>query len=449
MKFEYIDEQGRVYEIKKEIGKGAQGAVYETADEDIAIKLILEDEKNIKDESKIKLIQRDIKKIIYKPFPKDIFIAKPLAVLKNEAGYVMYLLNNMKPLSKLFPQKLDKEKEVLIPKFLEEYAKEDKNGAEYIAYYLQSGSLRLRLKLLSRLALTLHRLHSRGMLYCDISYNNIFYNENIIYLIDADNIDYANSIKKSIYTPEFEVPEILKGENNSIYSDIYAYAILAYYLLTIHHPFDGALLENDWENEKESIVEIPWIEDKNDFSNKSNKVSLRGDLTITKELDFLFHKTFEEGRIDKYKRPSLLLWIEAFEKAFSQTLQCPECKMTYYDFHSKCPYCQAKKPKRIEIVSFYKNNNITRWKFVKEMGHFVSMKNYLFKSFDILNIDEEFLTVIEEAEKYKFIFKTREKIYLNNRLFTRKVKYISKKELEEGVDLSVDNDILVTIKVYQ
>ena len=450
MKTEYTDGQ-RIYEVKKEIGKGAQGVVYETFDEDIAVKLILENEKKINDKNKIKLIQRDIKKIIYKPFPKDISLAKPLAVLKDEAGYVMYLLKNMKPLNTLFPQKLPKNEEISIPDFLDEYAKTDKMGAEYIAYYLKSGSLRLRLKVLSRLALTLHRLYSRGMIYCDISYNNIFYNENGVYLIDADNIDYADNINKNIYTPEFEVPEILKGEKNSIYSDIYQYAILAYYLLTMNHPFDGALLENEWDNEEKDISEIPWIEDSGDSSNESQKVSLRGDLTITKELDFLFHKTFEEGKINKYKRPSLILWIEAFEKAFCQTLKCPECKMSYYDeLHVACPYCHGKKPKRVEVVSFYKENSIKRWRFVKEIESSVVIGSYLFESLDILNIDKEFLSIIKKDDLYKFIFKKTGKIYLNNRLISS-VYTIPEEELEKGIELIVKKEIplLVTIKVYQ
>ena len=447
---EFTDENGNMFETNKEIGRGAQGVVYKTKNADIAVKLILENEKEIKDENKIKLIQKNIKRIIYKPFPKNIAVAKPLSVLKDKAGYIMYLLEDMKPLLELFPQKLKKEVEIEMPFFLEEYAKKDKRGAEFIAFYLKSGSLRKRLKLLSRLGAVLHRLYCRGMIYADISYNNIFFNDNSIYLIDTDNIEYAHSFKGCVYTPEFEVPEIKRGESNSIYSDIYAYAILSFYLLTMIHPFDGELLNNDWDKENKNIWEIPWIEDSKDSSNESKKVSLRGALTMTSELDALFHSVFEDGRVDKLKRDSLPLWIESFEKAYSITLKCPKCGMTYYDTFSNCPYCDSEKPKRIEFVSYYQNGT-QRWKFIKEIKKQISIKSYLFKPFEITKIDDEFLKIVKGKDTYDFIFKTTDKLFINKRPKTDAIYTIPCEELEKGIEIKINTpiEIIVKIRIYE
>ena len=443
---EFTDERGNVFEVKEKLGSGTQGVVYKTTDADIAVKLLLENSEEIKDPDIIKFLQRNIKRIIYKPIPEDLPVARPLSVLKNEAGYVMYLLEDMQPLSKLFAQKLSKEEKIEIPFFLEEYAKNDLQGAEYIAHYAKTGSLRLRTKLLSRLASTLHRLHCRGMLYGDISYNNIFFNNDGIFLIDTDNIEYSHLSKSRIYTPEFEVPEVMKGDTNSIYSDIYAYAILAYYLLTIVHPFDGAMLDNDWDNESKEIWEVPWIEDSNDPSNESNKVSLRGPLTITPELDALFHKVFEEGKKDKYKRPSTALWCEAFEKAYSQTLKCPKCSMTYYDTMDLCPYCDEKKPKRVVAESFYPNG-LKRWEFAREISKKTTLKNYIFKPFEISDPQSVFLEIIPHGEDYRLVFKTTDKIFLNKRVLTTSIRIITKEEMERGIEISIKNPVEINVKI--
>jgi len=47
-------------------------------------------------------------------------------------------------------------------------------------------------------------------------------------LIDADNIEYESANKAKVYTPNFEVPEVVNGEANTTHSDIYAFGIVLY-----------------------------------------------------------------------------------------------------------------------------------------------------------------------------------------------------------------------------
>lgn len=461
----YIDEFSNSHYIDGELGRGGQGVVYRTKDADTVIKKALNNEHSITHKTQIKLFHQKIKKLIYKPLPNDINIAKPLAVLKDEAGYVMHLLEGMKPFAELLPQEIKKEEasKIEIPYFLREL---DKRSAIYFAYYLQTGGLRKRLYALSRVAIILYRLHSRGIVYFDISHNNIFLNNDdipLVYLIDADNIEYESINDSTVFTPNFEVPEVVKGEPNSTYSDIYAFGILSFLTLTTLHPFDGiGLDEVDWdseENVKKEKWELPWIEDSNDDSNKSKTSGLRGSLTMTGELNLLFHRLFEEGKDDKFQRPTLPLWIESLEKSACKTLNCSGCGMSYYDdLFDKCPYCQTKKTKRLVIKSFYYKNGKKlqeRWQYIKEILNDtknIEIPNYIFNAFDILKIDNIFLEIkFPNKTKVEFSFyKTEEKIYFESntpmRVFNKR---LGLGKLEQGISMIVESDIttLVEIKI--
>ena len=461
----YIDEFNNSHYLGDELGRGGQGVVYKTKDADTVIKKALNNEQSITDKTQIKLFHQKIKKLIYKPLPNDINIAKPLVVLKDEAGYVMHLLEGMKPFAELLPQELKKEEasKIEIPGFLKDL---DERSAIYFSYYLQTGGLRKRLYTLARLAIILNRLHTRGIVYFDISHNNIFLNSDdipLVYVIDADNIEYESVNKDVVYTPNFEVPEVVKEEPNSTYSDIYAFGILSYLTLTTIHPFDGVgLEEDDWDSadsEAKEKWELPWIEDSNDDSNKSKSTGLRGSLTITEELSKLFHSLFEEGKVNKFQRPTLPIWIESLEKAACKTLLCSNCKMSYYDdLFNECPYCQTTKPKRLIIKSYYFKDNKKlqeRWHLVKEIledTKKIEIPNYIFKSFDILNIDDVFLEIkFSKKTRVELSFqKSSESIYFESKtpivLFNKRVG-LSK--LEKGISIVTEGDIttLVEIKI--
>jgi serine/threonine protein kinase len=466
-----IDQFKNTHYIKTELGRGGQGIVYTTRDTDTVIKIALENEKPIKDNKKIENFHRKVKKLIYKPIPLDINIAKPLSVLENEAGYVMHLLSGMEPFSKLFPCELSKDEaeQMKIPEFLKELYEKDERSAFCFTHYLNTCGLRKRLYSLSRVAIVLMRLHSRGLVYSDLSHNNIFINNDeipLVYLIDADNIEYDKTNRSIVYTPDYEVPEVVKGEANSLYSDIYSFSILSFMTLTTTHPFKGQGMEEaDWdsdETETKEQWELPWIEDSNDDSNKSN-AGLRGGLTITKELDSLFHKVFEDGKRDKYERPTLPLWIEALEKAATKTIKCNTCNMSYYDdMFEVCPYCKSKKPQRIIIKSYYYKNNQKeneKWYFVKEIDinsvKKIELPSCIFKSFDILNLNDIFLDInFTRKNKLEFSFyKKDEKIIFDSKeMFTsRKPSSLSK--LKNGISIIVENDkditTLIEIEIIQ
>lgn len=461
---QYTDIHNYIHFTYKEIGRGGQGIVYRTKDADTAIKIALNNEKSL-NENQRKIFQTKIQNLILKPITKDMNIAKPLSLIKNEAGYVMNLLSEMFSLSKIMPSFAEKEEIEMcsvdkIPHFLQPLFKKDKRSAFFITKYLETGGLRKRLYILSALGVELLKIHSKGLVYCDLSHENVFINNDdnlVVFLIDADNIEYAQEVKGRTWTPGYEVPEIVNENTaipNSAYSDIYAYAILAFRILTMTHPFEGEGV--GWDK---NGLELPWINDSNDDSNRSKK-GLQGTLTITHELDQLFHTVFEQGKNDRYKRPTLPIWIKAFEKAVSNCVECPECKMSYYvNLHDTCPYCKCKHPTRIIAVSTCEANEL--WNYTKEIAsnkQYIELPNYLFGIFDYQKLNHTPVIIKIDKNKIKIDFSNISKLEIYTKLeghdkdFKKQLiqtKQIDMASLENGLSILIKDkkDIVVNIGI--
>ncbi len=73
------------------------------------------------------------------------------------------------------------------------------------------------------------------------------------------------------FTPNYGALEISQTSKNSdttnyntMLSDTFSFAIIAYELLNMVHPFDG-----NSAGDAENFIELPWIEDSEDDSNNS------------------------------------------------------------------------------------------------------------------------------------------------------------------------------------
>jgi len=434
-----VDEFGNVFYVDKEIGRGGQGVVYITKDKEIVIKEALKNGNIIEDEQDINSFNKKIKNLTYKPIPFDIKIAKPLSTLKNKAGYTMKMLNGMEPLKKLIPQELSKNEveKITIPSFLEEFAKKSKRDAILLSYFLKTGGFRKRLSILSNIAKVLYRLHLNGLVYFDISHNNIFFRDedDEVYFIDIDNLKYNSSIKlnDAVMTPNFEVPEVANNkEPNSFYSDIYAFAILAFYMLTMRHPFDGEGVNeiSDWDDDetKKNRWDLEWIYG----SNKENEAIpiLPKELSLTDGLFELFKKTFEaKSKID---RVSLNIWIEELLKANALTIKCSECGSTFYDRFNKCPFCDALKPKRVAI---YKDKKLV---FIKELNQKIEVPNFIFKPISLID-EEAFLLLKFVKERVELVFDNIDNVKIKNRKIYRKRQKYGFFQIEKGLELNINN----------
>lgn len=339
---------------------GGQGSVYRTNHSNILVKILNEDKNEYE-----KFVD-EINDVRILDLPRDIKIARPIELLeKPHIGYYMQLLSGMEPIKNLFLPQKD------IKKLLVEKA----------------GILK-RITVIMNISEVLAKLYEKNIMYGDISPDNIFISSelehNQAWLIDADNMRENFESKKYIQTPMFAAPEVVKGESfNTTYSDVFSFAVLAHYVLTTIHPFEGKLKysneeedDDDWDDfsSKEEYAldtsefydrlqkgEIPWVYDKNNSSNypineNGQRLGIPIEMTVNKEIYDLFNRTFsEEGRKNPKSRPTMMEWFEGFKEAKNQIISCVHCKQSYYFRNHKkkeiCISCGQERGELIKIIN--------------------------------------------------------------------------------------------------
>jgi len=384
-----IDNAGNIHYLEKAIKAGGQGIVYRTRDANVAVKLVIEKNEEVTDEKRVIAYQKGFYRLRLLPVNKEANITFPVTLLKDRAGYVMQFLSDMVPADSLliYEKKAADIKDEEIPGWLKEM---DIDSAKQIVAYNKTGGLRRRLLVLYKIASQLALLHGAGLVYCDISANNIFISGEEdrcnAWLIDADNLEFEGATE-GFYTPEFGAPELVLGKSNcTMSSDCHAFAVLAYRMLTMEaHPFFGKkVFYNDWADiktkENPEVIALegryPWVRDEDDDSNSYDSDDLLPPgLLYDDEIANLFQKTFGKGRLDPSKRPPIFYWPAAFARAADSTIQCPGCKMSYrYDYRKsdgreQCPYCGASKPLLLVMEAYAWDGALgeRQWLFAREI----------------------------------------------------------------------------------
>lgn len=368
----FIDEKGYMHKVSEEnkIGEGGQGFVYRTDNKNILIKRSFIKRKN---EMKIK-----VNKIKSLGLSKLNF-ALPILNLKahqgdNMEGYIMRIMDDMEKISVLTKSSFTDEENL------------------YKYYFEKTGGIRKRLEVLKKIAYNLYSIHSRGIVYGDISLCNIFISknpdQNEAWFIDCDNMDYWNEIDYALGSEHFVSPEIRKSlppynlerHVNTIENDIYAYANLFFYTVFSCDPFLGSIdeyykskvegswdsEEDDWDfeedgknfpiDEKIELGMVSWVGE-GDIENKPiygfspiiNKI-------ITKELKDLLNRTLgKDGREHPKNRPSMRLWYEEINDLLNLLIKY-ECGHEFYSINEKCPKCKESKEDYFQIKINYENN---------------------------------------------------------------------------------------------
>ena len=382
-----LDNAGNIHYLVKAIKAGGQGIVYRTRDASKAVKLVIENDKEVTDEKRIIDYQKSFFRLRLLPVNKEVNITFPKTLLTKRAGYVMEFLSDMVSVDSLliYEKKAEDIKDEEIPGWLKEW---DIVSAKYIVAYNKTGGLRRRLLVLYKIASQLALLHGAGLVYCDISANNIFISGEEdrcnAWLIDADNLEFEGETNL-LRTYGFAAPElVLRKSNCTMSSDCHAFAVLAYRILTMElHPFFGRkVFYEDWANvkTKEKPADLalegryPWVRDEDDDSN-SSEGGFSPELLYDKEIANLFQKTFGKGRLDPSKRPPIFYWPPAFARAADSTIQCPGCKMSYrYDYHDddgkeQCPHCGSSKPLMLVMEAYAWDGAMgeRQWLFAREI----------------------------------------------------------------------------------
>ncbi len=336
------DSIGNEYRIEEKLSSGGQGIIYRiSGHDDLLVKLVFSDanqnETKFTNEKSWKNKNRKILRVM--AIEGEDRMTVPFATIKYPyCGYVMRLLEEMQPVKNL----------------IDDYMKN--NTMDY------HGKIQKRkILLLCSLAEILERLHNRGLVYCDISDNNVFISEDNelsnAWLIDTDNLEYGREIKTCVKTDKFMAPELYNGMKNTAMSDCYSFAILAFMVLTGIGPFDGEEMnQDDWANgdeepfeEKRNSGKVNYIYETN--TNNPPVGGLSPANCMTDKLRSLFEKTFSlSGRMDPSSRPTMTEWTEALNEAADLLVRCDA---GHWHFDQNCPFCSESEKKTNSEGKYY------------------------------------------------------------------------------------------------
>lgn len=316
------DELGKVHTLERLIGRGGQGEVWLVEGGRRVAKLLTRAGDGEAMRRQIAWLKRlDI---------TDLHVARPLAVLRAPAtGYVSEFLEEMVPIRTLIrPGRAEK-----VP-----------------AWYRQTGSLRRRLRLLAHAAETISALHARGLVYGDVSHENVFVSESTgaleAWLIDLDNLRHDSDPGRTFYTLGYGAPEILDGSSGATsMSDAWAFAVLVFHVLSLIHPFHGDIVE-DGEPEMEeeaNAARLPWVEHPQDSRNRTRR-GIPRESVLTKGMREGFAATFEIGVKNVDRRATVASWVDRLHQAADGTVPCPGCGSTAFVMARACPFCDAAMP---------------------------------------------------------------------------------------------------------
>jgi serine/threonine protein kinase len=329
-----IDDKNVSYELGNLIAEGAQGRTYHLKDEKYIVKLF---KKSSLDESDLKSKIRFLQLL---ELDKSRYSIPVKLIVKPEIGYVAEFASGMMQIQDLKP---------------------NKNISDFSNWYKTSGDLLKRYMVLSDLAKSLRSIHSKGLIYCDLSPLNVFVSQDTshsnTYLIDLDNLRYKTSVKHNIFTPFYGAPEVvtMKAPNTTM-SDCFSFAVMAYELLTFRHPLIGDYVNNgEAELETDALEgKIPWIGNTKDSIN-----SVAGNnyqCFVSNKLMSLFVRTFEEGLNDPFERPTMADWFECFNAGLNGLIRC-ECGHYYLaQANGCCLFCEKQSNSLVHI-------QIRRWEY--------------------------------------------------------------------------------------
>lgn len=404
---------GHKHTLTSEISRGGQGVVFRTDDPNIAVKLSLKDGMPIMNPSGNTVFN----KLRLLPLPHGIKLTMPKAVLIDAEGYIMDLLEDMNSFNKLFypGEPRNSDGFWLHNEWIDGLAENNVQLAQCFASYIYSGASHRRLLLYMKYAGVLTQLHCAGMVFCDVSNNNVFASSDLdmynVWLIDSDNVNYqAVTLKgNSVYTPGYAAPEVLELGQFTMYSDCFAFAVALFETLTLNHPFKGSAFETLYEEqdyeyeEAENIAyggSMPWICDEDDPENiLENGTCIPCDYVMTNDLMRLFQRTFgKEGREDAFSRPTMPEWAEALAREADITVNCPHCGMGgIYHKSGVCLWCDSKE-KVIKLTSYLIGENEPLWEFVKEYdGNAIEIPSRMVDGFAVSRLDVTVFTLKGEG----------------------------------------------------
>lgn len=476
----FTDEYNNKYTLNKKISDGGQGVVYSTDNPEIVVKILFDNQIKRKQFTNFKIFS----------VTQDIDVTFPVSSLQEVKGYTMSLLSDMISFEKFFDKPREFGENDLSLKRMHYYDDEDdyeyqdeyiinsifkdekrvnewielipEEMAEVFRNYIDTGGAILRLTAFLKIAINLAKLHSLGLVYCDISECNLFItngdfddiinNFNVV-LIDCDNINFQASIgKKGLYTHPYGAPEVVASKGCSFASDCYSFFITLFWQVTKTHPFKGPLVEDDFDvdniqtiQDKLNNGEFPWILDREDYSNTfidniyQTKIPY-DNIFSDSMLDYFDAMFCNDGKFNPMTRPTIYTIMHALYNEVNSVIRCDYCEMDFNYFkHKDCPYCDTVKDKFMIISTGNGNKmvaNIGKTIYVrKSILTNDIVKDYSGIAFKITYDEEKHITSIYKNAPFK-------KVTINGQEFYGKYETD-----EDNIKVEIDDNPLFTIEI--
>ena len=215
-------------------------------------------------------------------------------------------------------------------------------------------SIRSVVRACFQLAEAFDQLHSKGLCYKDISLGNIFIDpkNGDILICDNDNVEEnGRNNGLAVGTAGFMAPEVLLGEAKpSAESDLFSMAILMFHLLTRSDPMKGEMELQirclDEPARRKLYGEDPvFIFDPDDHRNRPDpEVHQAAVITwpiYPRRLQQLFEKTFGAGMKNPSARVRTGQWCEALASCLDHRLICPHCGQEAFALAGEISHCWA------------------------------------------------------------------------------------------------------------
>jgi serine/threonine protein kinase len=256
-------------------------------------------------------------------------VARPMSLIENPSGYTLQFQRDMDVVRSM--------------KYSHRYAVRD--------WWLDTGGLVRRLWIGARIAAVFERLHSRGLVYGDVSSNNIMVSKAVAFtevsLIDLDNLFYFGERDAAdLWTPWYSAPEVaIDFQVPTFASDNFSLAVVLFELLTMVHPFkDGLAVKNaSTDSELYQLAEqcmVPSVLDSAGGNICSNYPIQHEKELLGGVLSNLFCAAFESKNVEISKRPRAGELRMGIVRAALSVIECSKCDWSYSVINlQSCPDC--------------------------------------------------------------------------------------------------------------
>lgn len=350
---------GHRYILGDKIGGGQEGTVFNLASSEdtnidcskFAVKIINSSNLSKEQCRTIHRRMRDLKRLgdTNKELRKRMSL--PRELISNGLGYVMKKMAGGDSLKKYL----------------------DPGDADFKEWYRDRYTLSNRYNLIAGIFDSLREIHINGLIFTDLSPNNVLVKTSpegyTVFFIDTDNLRSRDDPYSGVLgTPGYMAPEIYRknitnkiGDYErtrggtpvrdllspvgkiSVDSDVFSAAVIAFQLLTLHHPFVGDIIDcgTPEDEERAHRIETDYIFKKGTNNTSSAHLVPAFEQITTPEIRKLFYRTFVDGINNPGIRPTDQEFLEAFLAAKDLMAICPKCGFStvYSKPNTQCLGC--------------------------------------------------------------------------------------------------------------